>query len=40
MNPIRPCENDSLCEIDSDQKEGDGFKNIFKQKSKKADKYY
>ena len=36
MLPIRPYENDSLCEIDSDQEEG-GFKNIFKQKSKKVD---
>ena len=35
MHPIRPYENDSLCEIDSDQKERG--KNVFKQKSKKAD---
>ena len=38
MDPIRPYANDSLCGIDSDQKEGEGaIKNIFKQKSKKAD---
>ena len=36
MHSIRPYENDSQCEIDSDQKEG-GCKYIFNQKSKKAD---
>ena len=39
MHPIWPYENDSLWEIDSDQKES-GFKSIFKQKSKKADISY
>ena len=36
MHSIRTYENDSLSEIDRDQK-GWGFKNLFKQKSKKAD---
>ena len=34
MHPIRSYENDSLCEIDSDEKKG--VTNILKQNSKKA----